>query len=113
MAQTRRVPVVVLPESVMDWGGMKLHRTASLDYFESKTAPFRYEVDASLDDDDEYEARVSFRGVKIVAGRGNTRQAALTKALQELKILELNIGAETAARREDMDARKKRTDRGA
>jgi hypothetical protein len=103
------MPVVLLPGRTMTWGGLVLYRDSSSDYFRSKTAPFEWEVDASLDDDDEYEARVSFQGVKLAVGKGSARQTALMSALQNLEILVSAIGDEIAARREGRLARKKRT----
>jgi hypothetical protein len=105
--------VVELQGNVLEWCGLKLLRTPPEDYFEARGGPFEWEVDASLDEDDEYEARVSWKGVKLVSGRGTTRHAALTNALQELAVLESKIGNEVAARKEGSRVFKKNHSGGA
>src|SRR5262245_37677064 len=100
--------VVELVENEIEWCGLKLRRESGEDYFKSRGRPFEWEVDATPDEDDGYAARVYFNGVKLASGRGSTRYAALTKALQWLSNLETQIGNETYTRREGGRAFKKR-----
>lgn len=91
--------VVGWREKWITWHGLKLWRKLPGDYFRSKGRPFEWEVDASPDEDDEYQARVYWNGIKLASGKGIDRHAALTQTMQELSRLETQIGNELHTRR--------------
>lgn len=101
---------VILPGRLLEWSNLKLQRDSNADCFRAVSGPFEWEVDASMDiDDDQYEARVSYKGVKIAIGRGKTRFAALSDALTNLSALEAQSATEVVKRREATRANKNRT----
>lgn len=89
----------ILPSDTIQWCGLVLKKDDWSDCFRVRNGDFEWEVDASFSEDDEYESRVSFKGVKLTCGKGKTKPAALTAALQSLGRLESQIGNETFARR--------------
>ena len=97
-AMVRGVPGI-LPGNTVRWCGLALKKDEWEDCFRAQNGDFEWEVDATLNEDDEYEARLSFKGVKLMTGKGKTKPAALTAALQSLSRLESQIGNETFARR--------------
>lgn len=90
--------VRILPGRLMRWGGFALHRDESTDTFRARSNEFEWEVDASMDDSDEYEARVSYKGVKVASGAGSPRVAALDTALKNLVMLSEKVHKEVALR---------------
>lgn len=103
--------VVELKEKELTWCGLRLLRKSGEDYFKSEGRPFEWEVDASPDEDEEYSARAYWNGIKLASGRGTSRHAALTQAMQEVSRLETQIGNELHTRREGARAFKQKKDR--
>lgn len=99
---------VIPPGNVVRWCGLYLERDEKTDCYRARAKEFEWEVDVTLNDDDEYEARASHKGVKLAQGSGKTRPAALTAALQNLSRLESLIGNEAFTRREGGRAFKNR-----
>lgn len=90
---------VIPPGNLVRWCGLLFQRDEKTDCFRALTRDFEWEVDSTFNEDDEYEARVSYKGVKLTSGCGKTRPAALTAALQHMGRLESALGNEAFSRR--------------
>jgi hypothetical protein len=92
---------VIVPGTVLDWNGMKMKRESMGDSYKARNGNFEWEVDAYMDaDDDQFEARVTYKGsLKVATGKGDTRFAALSAALTNLAELEARIATEVISRK--------------
>lgn len=66
------------------WGGLTLKLDEKHNCYRHVGEKFDWEVDAALDEDDQYHARIHHFGVKLAAGTGKTRNLAFESALRGL-----------------------------
>jgi hypothetical protein len=110
MNQRADIPVIP-PNHLVNWCGLLLQKDPQTDTLRARDGDFEWEVEATMNDDDEYEARVSHKGIKLAMGAGKTRHAALTQALQGMSVLETKLGNQAFARREGGRAYKNNSNR--
>lgn len=93
---------------MFEWSGLKFQKDEKTDSFRVIIDQFEWEVEAHPHDD-EYDARVTYKGVKLASGSGKTRHAALSAALSGLQKVEAAISTQVVRRRETQRAIKDNT----